>query len=107
VIQLVRLCTIYRLCATSSRSYPVLLGIQAGGIFVDRSATQYFRKKFYDGNLNPDEVAEYVGMALYKFISEVKPSFVDPSGDHLIAIADRRLSNPLVGIERGYLTLKG
>ena len=92
---------------TSSHFYPVLLGIQAGGVFVDRFAMQYFRKKLYDGNLNPDEVAEYVGIAMDKFISEVKPSFMDPSGDHLIAIADRHLSNPLAGIERGYLMLKG
>jgi hypothetical protein len=39
-------------------SYVVTLGIQAGGIFVDRSAAKYFRKKFYDADLDPDQVTE-------------------------------------------------
>ena len=82
-------------------------GIQAGGIFVDQSAAEYFRKKFYDAGLNPDEVSEYLKTATHKFNTEVKLSFEDQSGDHLIALADRHASNPLLGLERGYVTLSG
>jgi hypothetical protein len=85
----------------------VVLGIQAGGIFVDRSASQYFRKRFYDGDLNPDQVTELIDTALEKFITEVKPSFEDSSEEHLIAVADRQFSNSMVGIERGCMTLPG
>jgi hypothetical protein len=82
-------------------------GIQAGGIFVDQSATEYFQKKFYDGDLDPDEVTEFMETAKQKFISEVKPSFVNPSEDFLLSIADRHFSNPVVGIERGHFSLPG
>jgi hypothetical protein len=82
-------------------------GIQAGGIFVDRSAEQYFRKKFYDGDLNPDQVSECIAQALDKFVEEVKPAFQDRSGDHLIAVADRRFSDQYMDIERGFMTLSG
>lgn len=74
---------------------------------MDQSASQYFRKKFYDSDLNPDEVSEYLETAMQKFTTEVKPSFEDQSGDHLIALADRQFSNPILGIERGYMTLPG
>jgi hypothetical protein len=82
-----------------------LLGIQAGGIFVDKSASQFFRKKFYDGNLDPDQVTELIEHACQKFIAEVKPSFEDHTGNFVIAVADRLFSNEMVGIERGYLNL--
>jgi hypothetical protein len=83
------------------------IGIQAGGIFVDQSASEFFRKKFYDGDLDPDQVSEYSQTAMEKFITEVKPSFKDASGDHLVAIADRQFTHPRVGVERGYMTLSG
>jgi hypothetical protein len=82
-------------------------GIQAGGIFVDRSASQHFQKKFYDGDINPDQVKEYVEVAMQKFVTEVKPSFENRSEDHLIAVADRHFSSAVLGIERGYMTLSG
>ena len=74
---------------------------------MDRSASEFFRKKFYDGNLDPDQVSEYSQTAIEKFITEVKPSFKDASGDHLIAIADRQFSNSIIDVERGYMTLPG
>jgi hypothetical protein len=88
-------------------SYVVTLGIQAGGIFVDRSAAEYFQKKFYDADLDPDQVTELMYTATQKFMTEVKPSFRDNSGDQLIAVADRHFSSPLIGIDRGYMTLTG
>jgi hypothetical protein len=74
---------------------------------VDQSAKAYFQKKFYDGDISPDHVTEYVGTALQKFITEVKPSFEDCLEEHLIAVADRQVTNHIIGILRGYLTLKG
>jgi hypothetical protein len=95
------------IASSSHIIYSVKLGIQAGGIFVDRAANEYFRKRLYDGNINPDEVDEYLKTAVDKFITEVKPSFENNSGDHLIAVADRHYSNSIIGIERGYMTLTG
>jgi hypothetical protein len=85
-----------------------VLGIQAGGIFVDQSAVEYLRKRLYDGDLDPDQVTKLLEMATQKFITEIKPSFEESrSGDQLIAVADRHFSNPIVGIESGYMTLTG
>jgi hypothetical protein len=83
--------------------YLVALGIQAGGIFVDQSASKYFQEGFYNVNLDPDQVTKLVETARENFIKEVKPSFKD--GDHLLAVADERFSNELAGIEDGLLTL--
>lgn len=74
---------------------------------MDRSASEYFRKKFYDGDLDPDQVTEYMESAMQKFVTEVKPSFEDQFGHHLMAVADRHFSNRIVGIERGHMTLTG
>jgi hypothetical protein len=85
----------------------IALGIQAGGIFVDQSATAYFEQKLYDSDLDPDQVSGYLGTATEKFITEIKPSFKDTIDDHLLAVADRQFSNVKAGIERGYMTLTG
>jgi hypothetical protein len=74
---------------------------------VDHSARSAFQKRFYDGGITPDEVHEYVETALTKFITEVKPSFENSNAEYPIAIAERHVSNPSIGIEKGYLTLMG
>jgi hypothetical protein len=81
--------------------------IQAGGIFVDRSAKSYFQKKFYDCGFDPDAVSDYVTTAMDKFITEAKPSFKDVKDNFLLLVADRQTSNSSLNIQGGYLTLTG
>jgi hypothetical protein len=69
--------------------------------------TEYFQKKFYDADLDPDQVTKLMYTTTQKFMTEVKPSFRDNSGDQLIAVADRHFSSPLIGIDQGYMTLTG
>jgi hypothetical protein len=74
---------------------------------VDQAASTYFRRRFYDGDLDPDQVTEFVESASQRFVAEVKPSFENSSEDHLLAVADRQFSNPVAGVERGYMTVRG
>ena len=91
----------------SRNALRLLIGIQAGGIFVDKTASDFFIKRLYDGGLDPDQVKEYLETATQKFITEVKPSFENPTEKQLIAVADRTVSSAEANIERGYMTLTG
>jgi hypothetical protein len=74
---------------------------------VDHAARSAFQKRFYDGGITPDQVQEYIETALTKFVTEVKPSFDNPNAEYPIAIAERHVTNPTIGIKKGYLTLMG
>jgi hypothetical protein len=49
---------------------------------------QSFRKRFYDGDLDLDEVTEFVEGASQRFVAEAKPSFEKALEDYFIEVTD-------------------
>ena len=81
-------------------------GIQAGGIFVDQSATEFFTDLFTRGGLDLEDVKEYTDEAGKAFEAEAKKAFSDPRGEEVsLKVANHKTTERSVGIRRGILNV--
>lgn len=81
-------------------------GVQAGAIFVDQSATEYFNTLFSSAGLDAEDIKEYTDEAVKSFETEAKKAFNGESGDDVsIKVAGHKVTERSVNIRRGILTL--
>ncbi|KAF8337474.1 uncharacterized protein EI90DRAFT_3043110 [Cantharellus anzutake] len=82
---------------------------QAGGIFVNKAAEDYFHRVFSDPGayLRPDEIKDFVKHAIDDFEATVKKAFKDVSSKGSLDIGQSRYTNPALGVKRGRMTLDG
>ncbi|KAF8305224.1 uncharacterized protein EI90DRAFT_3001470 [Cantharellus anzutake] len=83
--------------------------IQAGGIFVNKAAEEYFHRVFSnpEANLPPDESRDFVKKAIDDFETTAKKAFKDITTKGSVDIGQTRYTNPAVGVKRGRMTLDG
>ena len=84
----------------------VILGIQAGSLFINKEARKWIESTFQQANIPEDRIET----AMESFGEEfeiAKRDFVDPSEDVFISLGDRSLSDSKLNMRRGVLTLPG
>jgi hypothetical protein len=80
-------------------------GVQAGAIFVNQSATSYFKTLFSTAGLDDDDVKEYTAEAIESFESE-KKHFEGPHQDDIgISVGGHRFSDKSIGVRRGLMNM--
>ena len=83
--------------------------IQAGGIFVNKAAEEYFQRAFSNpaAKLPDDEVKDFVKKATDDFETNAKKAFKDLTSKGSIDIGQSRYTNTAVGVKRGRMALDG
>ncbi|KAF8319505.1 uncharacterized protein EI90DRAFT_3158350 [Cantharellus anzutake] len=83
--------------------------VQAGGVFVDKGASQYFNKLLSNPvtQLCEDEVSDYVKAATTDFESSAKKAFKNQSSTANIAVGQSRLNIEAAGVKRGRIKVDG
>ncbi|KAF8337473.1 uncharacterized protein EI90DRAFT_2968350 [Cantharellus anzutake] len=85
--------------------------IQAGGIFVNKAAEDYFSRVFSnpEASLRPDEIKDFVQHAIDDFEANAKKAFQDKdiTSKGSVDIGQSRYTNPVVGVKRGRMMLDG
>lgn len=82
-------------------------GVQAGAIFVDQTAQQYFEKLFLDAGTDAEDVKAYVEEALESFEAEGKKAFEGPDGEELCArVGGHKFNDSKLGVRRGVLAVE-
>ncbi|KAF8328516.1 uncharacterized protein EI90DRAFT_2974277 [Cantharellus anzutake] len=85
--------------------------IQAGGIFVNKAAEEYFRRVFSnpEASLRPDEIKDFVQHAVDDFEANAKKAFQDKdmTSKGSVDIGQSRYTNPTFGVKRGRMMLDG
>lgn len=90
-----------------SKQLFALSGVQAGAIFVNQSAEEYFTSEFTKAGLDKDTIAEYVLEAMESFEQEAKRTFDNGNADKLVNVGGRKFTNAQLGVRRGTMTIKG
>ena len=83
--------------------------VQAGGIFVNKAAEEYFQRAFSNpaASLPDDEIKDCVKKATDDFESNAKKAFSDVTSKGSIDIGQSRYTNVAVGVKRGRMMLNG
>jgi hypothetical protein len=81
--------------------------VQAGAIFVDRSAKNYLEQVLIGAGLSSADVEEYVDRGVKDFENNAKRAFRDITVDQTIEIAGNRFNNAAIRTRRGRMTLTG
>jgi hypothetical protein len=82
--------------------------VQAGAIFIDQMAREYFRGIFQDTlGLEGEDLKEHLSDAVASFESETKKSFKDSKGEKSIKVGGYKFNNAKLGIKRGKMVLSG
>ncbi|KDQ12455.1 hypothetical protein BOTBODRAFT_134607 [Botryobasidium botryosum FD-172 SS1] len=81
--------------------------VQAGAIFVNKTAEEYFTQAFTDAGLDEETVSEFVAAAMDSFEMETKRRFKDPAETKIISVGGRKFSNTDLNVRRGAMTIQG
>ncbi|KAG8678485.1 hypothetical protein FRC08_017726 [Ceratobasidium sp. 394] len=91
--------------------------VQAGAIYVDAAAREYFKKALTDeskkdvpkrdGAVSTEDVEEYTARGVKDFEMVAKRTFRDSAEEKTIEIAGTRFNNPSIRTRRGRMTLSG
>jgi len=81
--------------------------VQAGAIFVNQSAEEFFRQSFTKAKLDKETIAEYTEEAIESFEIEAKRTFKSETEDKLVNVGGRKFTNTQLNVRRGTMTLKG
>ncbi|KAF8336893.1 uncharacterized protein EI90DRAFT_3013883 [Cantharellus anzutake] len=83
--------------------------IQAGGVFVNKAAEEYFQRVFSnpEANLPRDEVKDLVKNAVDAFEMTAKKTFKNATSKGSLDLGLSRYTNPAVGVRRGRMALDG
>ncbi|KDQ09315.1 hypothetical protein BOTBODRAFT_37228 [Botryobasidium botryosum FD-172 SS1] len=81
--------------------------VQAGGIFVNQTAADYFTRTFRAAGLTDDEIESYVADALLSFEYDAKKAFKDTAEERDISIGGSRFTDRRIGVRRGSLSISG
>src|SRR5260370_36720800 len=83
--------------------------IQAGGVFVNKAAEEYFHRTFSNpaAKLDDDEAKDFVKKATDVFETTAKKAFKDAASKGTVDIGQVRYTNPAAGVKRGRMTLDG
>ncbi|KDQ18318.1 hypothetical protein BOTBODRAFT_28735 [Botryobasidium botryosum FD-172 SS1] len=81
--------------------------VQAGAIFVNKTAEEYFAQAFTGAGLDEETVSEFVAAAMDSFEMETKRRFKDPGETKIISVGGRKFSNMDLNVRRGAMTMNG
>ncbi|CAE6407183.1 hypothetical protein ACGC1H_005417 [Rhizoctonia solani] len=81
--------------------------VQAGALFIDKSAEKYLRKILHEAGLSEEDIEEYVTRGVKDFELHSKRAFKDVATDQSIEIAGTRYNNTAIRARRGRITLQG
>ncbi|CAE6537632.1 unnamed protein product [Rhizoctonia solani] len=81
--------------------------VQAGAIFIDKSARKYLCTMLREAGLPPQEIDDYAAHGVKDFELYSKRGFKDTNADQNIEIAWLTYNNPAIRVRRGQLTLEG
>ncbi|KDN40994.1 hypothetical protein RSAG8_07700, partial [Rhizoctonia solani AG-8 WAC10335] len=81
--------------------------VQAGALFIDKSAAKYLRKILKEAGLSEEDVDEYATRGIKDFELHSKRAFKDVATDQSIEIAGTRYNNTAIRARRGRITLQG
>ena len=83
--------------------------VQAGAIFVNKAAEEYFRRAFSNpaAELPDDQVKYFVKKATDVFKTMAKKAFKDGASRGTVDIGLVRYNNPAAGIKHRWMTLEG
>jgi hypothetical protein len=81
--------------------------VQAGSVFVDRSARNYLEQMLLGAGLSSVDIEEYVDRGVKDFENNAKLAFRDISVDQAIELAGSRFNNTAIRTRRGRMTLTG
>ncbi|KAG8737710.1 hypothetical protein FRC10_007909 [Ceratobasidium sp. 414] len=81
--------------------------VQAGAIFVDKSAEVHFQEVLGGAGFPEADIKEYVSRGVKDFENTTKRAFRDASTDQSIEMAGTRLNNATIRVRRGRMTLPG
>jgi hypothetical protein len=96
--------TLYLLSEPTIVRFP---GVQAGAIFVNQSAGEYFRVLFSSIGLEAEEVETLVNEALESFEGEGKRAFASASQDDTsLKAGGFRFTEKSINVRRGVLTVR-
>ncbi|KDQ12452.1 hypothetical protein BOTBODRAFT_146678 [Botryobasidium botryosum FD-172 SS1] len=85
------------------RASALSTGVQAGAIFVNKIAEEYFTQTFTEAGMDEETVSDFVTAAMGSFEMETKRRFQDPTESKIISVARRKFSNTSLNICRGAL----
>lgn len=84
-----------------------IIGIQAGGIFVNQQASSYLRSSLSKSpSVSQDALKEWMTAALDEFETVLKPEFPRSNGRYTLRIDRASVNRPELNIKRGRLTLQ-
>lgn len=83
----------------------IRIGVQAGGIFVNKEAIRHLRRILTEAQIPEDDVEAWLRISEEEFERSLKLEFPRPIGRHTIAIDRRSNNNRTVGIKNGRLSL--
>lgn len=82
------------------------IGVQAGAIFVNQSATEYLNRLFLSAGLKQDDVDEYTREGIESFESEVKKAFEGAHEEDVsLQVGWHKFTEKSIGVKRGILTI--
>ncbi|CAE6539034.1 unnamed protein product [Rhizoctonia solani] len=81
--------------------------VQAGALFIDKSAEKYLRKIFKEAGLSEEDIEEYATRGVKDFELHSKRGFKDATTDPSIEIAGTRYNNTAIRARRGRITFQG
>ncbi|CUA67155.1 Heat shock 70 kDa protein 12B [Homo sapiens] [Rhizoctonia solani] len=81
--------------------------VQAGALFIDKSAEKYLRKVFKEAGLSEEDIEEYTTRGVKDFELHSKRGFKDVTTDPSIEIAGTRYNNTAIRARRGRITFQG
>jgi hypothetical protein len=83
-----------------------LSGVQAGAIFVNQTAAEYFTKTFSSAGIEGPELRRYTQEALDAFEPDCKRRFRDIfQDDWIIEAGGHRFTNKSIGVSRGRMAV--
>lgn len=84
----------------------VSTGIQAGAIFVDQTAKDFFEARFDSTTLGKEDMKAFIQESVESFEQEGKRNFTgSDDGDVRVKVGGHRLNEKEIGIRRGIMTL--
>ena len=81
------------------------IGVQAGGIFVNKEAIRHLRRILTEAQIPEDDVEAWLRFSEEEFERSLKMEFPRPVGRHTITIDRGSYNNHAVGIKNGRLSL--
>ena len=81
------------------------IGVQAGGIFVNKEALRQLRCLFTNARIPEDEIEVWLRISEEEFERSLKMEFPRPTGRHTIAVDRQSYNNRALGIKNGRLSL--